>query len=782
MNARSDRWRLACCVLLISGCGLGASVVGGPTDAGVSDLGADVRADAGSLDAGSLDAGPLDAPRTDAPDVGPARCQRNEECRDNEFGFTVCDLPSGRCVACSPTADTCPAGQFCDGATFRCSPGCRNDEGCAASVVVDGGVSRADGGVSTLRCEVPTRRCVECVTDAHCPAGLVCSGNRCVAGCNASQPCPSGLACCDSACVNPQDNTAHCGGCGMTCVVANGAPRCSMGACAVGSCTGSFGDCDMSAANGCETNTATTAAHCGACGRACARPPNTTARCTEGACAYDCNEGFADCDGVAANGCEVDTRTAAAHCGRCDNACVTAGGTAACVAGACTVGACNTGFADCDGMAANGCEVDTRVTLSSCGTCGNACPARANATPTCAAGACGIACNTGFGNCNGVAADGCEVDTRGSLTHCGMCGNACPARANATPTCAAGACGIACITGFADCNGIAADGCEVNLAVDAGHCGSCAIACPAGATCTAGTCSCPLGTSSCAGACVNLTSDSRNCGACGAVCAAGQVCRTGTCQATCASGSTLCGTQCVTLGDNPLHCGACNNRCPADSTCASGVCVPVVTVDPIGCADGTREAFADRARFPRIAGCSGAWSLPGIFPAIPASSLPACATLGNSSTSAPANGAGCASSNLCARGWHICNGGEVTPRTGASGCAAETAYPAASFFAAAVSGTGCGICALRSGTLTGPSCTSLSCATNCRESGDLNNDFFGCGTLGAAVGGACDGLNRFSNNDCGALGAPWICGGSVQESRTVVKTSSAAGGVLCCRD
>ena len=773
MNVRSNLSRLAGAVLLISGCGLGTSVVGGPQDAGVTD--------AGGLDAGALDAGALDAPPADAP---PAHCTSNEDCRGNELGLAVCDIPSGRCVACSPTADTCTAGQFCDGATFRCAPGCRNDEGCAAGVAgSDGGVASADGGASTRHCEVSTRRCLDCLRDEHCPAGLVCSGNQCVAGCNATQACPSGLACCSGACVNPQDNTAHCGGCGMTCMVVNGAPTCSMGACAVGSCTGSFGDCDGAAGNGCETNTATTVAHCGACGRACAERPNAAASCAEGACVYACNPGFADCDGNTANGCEVDTRTAPANCGACGHACVTAHGTAACVAGACAVGACETGFANCDADVTNGCEVDTRVTLTSCGTCGNVCPTRSNATSTCAASTCGFTCATGFGNCDGNAANGCETNTATTVASCGACGTVCPVPANATAaTCAAGACGFTCAAGFGNCDGLAANGCEVSYASNAANCGRCANACASGATCSASVCSCPLGTSSCAGACVNFTSDTRNCGACGTVCAAGQVCRNGSCQATCASGSTLCGTQCVTLGDNPQNCGACGNVCAADSTCASGVCVQVVTVDPIGCADGTREAFADRTRFPLIAGCSGAWSLPGIFPAIPAAALAACATLGNSSTTAPANGAGCASSNLCARGWHICNGGEVTPRTGATGCAADTAAPATSFFAAAVSGTGCGVCALRSGTLTGTACTSVSCAANCRESGDLNNDFFGCGTLGSLVSTACDGLNRFSGNDCASLGAPWACGGSTQESRTVTKTTAAAGGVLCCRD
>ena len=346
---------------------------------------------------------------------------------------------------------------------------------------------------------------------------------------------------------------------------------------------------------------------------------------------------------------------------------------------------------------------------------------------------------------------------------------------------------------ISDCGGLPAcpvgtTACEscVNLLTDTANCGECGNTCLSGATCTAGVCGCPLGGTSCSGACVNVTSDSNNCGACGNPCSTGQVCRSGSCQATCASGNTLCGTQCVTLGDDAANCGSCGNRCASDSTCASGVCVRVVTIDTIGCSDGTRESFADRMRFPLIAGCSGAWSLQGIFPAIPAAALAACVTLGNSSTTAPANGAGCASSNLCASGWRICNGGDVTPRAVSgtvSGCAADPSPLAGSFFAAAVSGPGIGRCALRSGTLTGAICGPNTGTIGCRETGDLNNDFFGCGPLGSsAVVGSCDGLNRTSGDNCGFLSAPWFCGGSTSESRTVTKSGPAAGGVLCCRD
>ena len=239
------------------------------------------------------------------------------------------------------------------------------------------------------------------------------------------------------------------------------------------------------------------------------------------------------------------------------------------------------------------------------------------------------------------------------------------------------------------------------------------------------------------------------------------------------------------------RCGPSGDVCAAGSLCAQGACVPAMSVDDVGCADGTREAFTDRTAFPHIAACAGPWALPGIFPAVPRSTAAACDTLGNSSTAAPADGAGCASSNLCAVGWHVCRGGEVMPRTANAGCAA-TAFPARAFFAAAVSGPGCFRCALASHTDTGdrcaPSacvddCRPSTCSLDCRESDDLNNDFFGCGTIGYGAPTECDGLDRSPGDNCESIpGTTWRCEGRASESRVVTKVGSANGGVLCCRN
>ncbi len=95
----------------------------------------------------------------------------------------------------------------------------------------------------------------------------------------------------------------------------------------------------------------------------------------------------------------------------------------------------------------------------------------------------GRTCTPGTVDC----ADGrdrrlCNPDGRGYTTL------ACPMPANATPTCAMGACGITCTPGWGDCDRNTLNGCEVNGFTDANHCGGCGNRCESG-TCVGGVCS-----------------------------------------------------------------------------------------------------------------------------------------------------------------------------------------------------------------------------------------------------------------------------------------------------
>jgi hypothetical protein len=525
----------------------------------------------------------------DVVDAGPPPCARAADCVGNPAG-PACDTATGRCVGCVASDDTCPVGQYCVDGTHTCAAGCRSDTACVDTAPRDGGTS------PTRRCNVATRECVDCVTDDHCAAGTLCVGGVCVMGCTAARPCPTGQSCCGGACVDPQANRAHCGGCDQACSVPNGAALCMDGVCAVGACTAPFADCDRAAANGCETDTLTSTAHCGSCGNACAPRANSAASCAAGRCAYTCDAGFADCDGDPANGCEADTRASTAHCGACGRACDLANATAACVAGACAVARCDASFGDCDGNAANGCEVDTRVSVSHCAACGAACPARPASLQGCVASRCVLACLSGYQDCDGDAANGCEVDVRTDGRNCGACGRVCRV-AGGKGVCASGSCGVLrCDAGRADCDSDPANGCEVDTQTATAHCGGCGRACAprshAAASCAAGACAytCDAGFADCDGEAgngceVDTRTSTTHCGACGRACSpanATGVCAAGACAvASCDAGFADCdgatanGCE-VDTRTSTTHCGRCGNACLTAASCAAGACTAPV--------------------------------------------------------------------------------------------------------------------------------------------------------------------------------------------------------------
>lgn len=101
--------------------------------------------------------------------------------------------------------------------------------------------------------------------------------------------------------------------------VGDGASACSGSACP-GACPTGFADCDNDPSNGCETNIATDAANCGACGAACGAA-NTKAppTCDQGACAFSCKPGYLHCASASSLGC--DTHEDASSCGACGHSC-----------------------------------------------------------------------------------------------------------------------------------------------------------------------------------------------------------------------------------------------------------------------------------------------------------------------------------------------------------------------------------------------------------------------------------------------------------------------------
>lgn len=98
----------------------------------------------------------------------------------------------------------------------------------------------------------------------------------------------------------------------------------------------------------------------------------------------------------------------------------------------------------------------------------------------------GAKCAAGFLDCDGDPATGtggCETDVLKDPNHCGACAAPTCAAApngtssNGTITCDYGMCNVACDAGYGNCNGNAADGCERYLVNDTQSCGTCAYYC-----------------------------------------------------------------------------------------------------------------------------------------------------------------------------------------------------------------------------------------------------------------------------------------------------------------
>ena len=208
-----------------------------------------------------------------------------------------------------------------------------------------------------------------------------------------------------------------------------------------------------------------------------------------------------------------------------------------------------------------------------------------------------------------------------------------------------------------------------------------------------------------------------------------------------------------------------------------------------GCADGSREGFADTKLFAAIAACGGAWDQAGIF------NMPVKCNreAGNDGKNAP--GIGCTVSDLCAQGWHVCYGKDDVVYRNGDGCLGVLNGVGTTngklnpvFFTSQMSSTG---------------------AFECKSGADASNDLFGCGNLGcdftgnATVKALCAPLSMSSHDQCKGLrndlgcgdwcnhlgkypGLPnsWNCGSDTTKEALNVKKTNAdqQGGVLCCLD
>jgi hypothetical protein len=148
--------------------------------------------------------------------------------------------------------------------------------------------------------------------------------------------CPSGTKLCDGACVSASDPETGCGRATcQPCALDHANPICSpAGECIVGTCIGRYENCDDESRNGCEIDTSSDTQHCGGCRAQPCALPNALPDCANGTCAIlRCVTGFANCDNVAENGCEVNVTSDPDHCGDCSTSC---GPSQRCAASRCT--------------------------------------------------------------------------------------------------------------------------------------------------------------------------------------------------------------------------------------------------------------------------------------------------------------------------------------------------------------------------------------------------------------------------------------------------------------
>ena len=673
MRNETVRLRLAMALLgaTLAACS-GSSIVGvRPFDATVSDDAADAS------DTPDTPATPDVTVDTPAPDVAPDLPPPMDavDASDAPTDITA-ERPPG---SCRDNTD-CGSNEFglrvCDqpsGRCVQCSAGnrdaCTSTQYCTSANRCETGCD-SDAACTSRHCDTTRHVCVGCMADDQCPAGQVCSPTQnCVAGCNTAHACPTGESCCGSMCLRTATDAMNCGMCGRACVVPGATPSCVAGVCAVGACNTGFGDCDANALNGCETDLTSSNSNCGMCGRACTSGANATASCMGATCRATCNPGFADCDMNPANGCEANLADPGS-CGACGTTCtgatplcMVASGAATCVSG------CATGQVRC-GMAC----VNTAASVDNCGACGTVCPERPNSARACATGRCSFTCDAGFADCDGVADNGCEARLD-AITSCGTCGTVCRGNTNATPVCSRGACGLSCTPGFGDCDGNSTNGCEASTLSNVMNCGACGAVCSAGSNalvaCVAGACrtACMSGFADCDGnpgnGCeVNLLTSVSHCGACGMACPSGP-----SSTATCAGG--VCGLTCAAgradCDSNPV------NGCESDlsSVLTCGICsnrcsgaTPVCVMGAAGSSCGT--------------GCATGQARCGMVCVDTQTSVDNCGACGNVCPGGAGATRTCVAGRCgitCATGLADCdrnpaNGCEVDTRTDPSNCGA----------------------------------------------------------------------------------------------------------------
>jgi hypothetical protein len=236
------------------------------------------------------------------------KCPAGTPCIDAK-----CGCPPGK-IACfgEVCVDPLTDNNHCGGCGNFCNPEPPEDEGGCAINPPNTYFGCNQGKCGALKCSKPA-------ADCNSDLGKKCSSDGC-----------------EVASIVDNDNCGACGNkCtgGKQCVDEGNGPECAIPCARFGMTNCPQGCFDL-------LNDPTS---CGACNAPC-RPPgkNQKRACEKGVCVYDCEPGFADCNGDPADGCETNLNIHPANCGACGNSCDLVAGQP-CVEGQCLTVACEAG-------------------------------------------------------------------------------------------------------------------------------------------------------------------------------------------------------------------------------------------------------------------------------------------------------------------------------------------------------------------------------------------------------------------------------------------------------
>jgi hypothetical protein len=263
----------------------------------------------------------------------------------------ACHAPQGGTAACTngECVYACDRGKLCGD---KCGECCKNED-CAASQ--QGQVATCD--LSTNHCMYPCQNGTKNCHDKCVPTASCCEDKDCPMNAGKAGKCDSSTGQCNYSCAG---DTKPCGsgcipGAAQCCEDRDCKPQAGM----VGKCDAVTRQCNFSCSGGTSSPDS-----CGPSCMKCSAPQGGKAACLNGQCDFTCPAG-SKC-GNACRDVESDNQ----NCGSCGHVCNIPNAQSTCKAGQCQITTCKAGFADCDGNAANGCEITTgKDDPNHCGGC-----------------------------------------------------------------------------------------------------------------------------------------------------------------------------------------------------------------------------------------------------------------------------------------------------------------------------------------------------------------------------------------------------------------------------